>query len=145
MTRDQIEGEPGSVRLTLGAHPLEVRPPLGKLVQRLAASRRGHAALAHTDNHPWLFPGGAPGLPLTSGHLMLRLQKLGIRARPARNTALFDLAAQIPAVVLSKLLGIHINTATQWTHRTGAPEATYAAEVARRGRSGNQHLRSTAR
>jgi transposase len=43
-----------------------------------------------------------------------------------------DLAAQVPAVVLSELLGIHINTATAWTQQaqTGA---AYAAEVARRG------------
>jgi hypothetical protein len=47
-------------------------------------------------------------------------------------TSLLDLAAQMPAVVLSKLLGIHINTATQWTHRTGALDVAYAAELARR-------------
>jgi hypothetical protein len=117
----------------LGAHPLEIPPPLDELLLRLAANRRGFAALAHTEDHPWLFPGGAPGLPLTSSHLMPRLQKLGIRARPARNTALFDLAGQIPAVVLSKLLGIHINTAVRRTEQAGAPGATYAAEVARRG------------
>jgi hypothetical protein len=117
----------------LGAHPLEIPPPLDELLLRLAANRRGFAALAHTEDHPWLFPGGAPGLPLTSSHLMPWLQKLGIRARPARNTALFDLAGQIPAVVLSKLLGIHINTAVRWTEQAGAPGATYAAEVARRG------------
>lgn len=131
ITRDQIDGEPGSVRLMLGTHPLDIPPPPDELLLRLAANRRGHAALAHTDDHPWLFPGGAPGLPLTPSHLMLRLQKYGIRARPARNIALLDLAAQMPAVVLSKLLGIPINTATQWTHRTGALDAAYA-ELARR-------------
>lgn len=133
LTRDQIDGAPGTVRVMLGAHPLDIPPPLDELLLRLAANRRGFAALAHTDDHPWLFPGGAPGLPLTSSHLMHRLHKLGIHARPARNTAMFDLAAQIPAVVLSRLLGIHINTAISWAEHAGAPGAAYAAEIVRRG------------
>lgn len=85
---------------------------------------------------PLALPGGAPGLPLTAPHLMLRLQKFDIRARPARNTAMLDLAAQLPSVVLSKLLGVHINTATRWTDRAGTPTAPYAAEVARRSEAG---------
>jgi hypothetical protein len=49
-----------------------------------------------------------------------------------------DLAAELPPVVLSKLLGIHINTATHWAQQAGASSATYAAEISRRttGRSG---------
>jgi hypothetical protein len=101
-------------------------------VLRLAANRRGHAALGHTEDHPWLFPGGAPGRPISPNRLMARLQSFGVRARAGRNTTLMDLAAQLPAIVLSNLLGIHINTATSWTEQaqTGA---AYAAEIARRG------------
>ncbi|MGH3854845.1 MAG: hypothetical protein ACRDR6_15385 [Pseudonocardiaceae bacterium] len=132
LTRKQITGKAGNIRITLGEKPAQVPPPLDELLLQLADNRRGYAALAHTDDHPWLFPGGAPALPLTAHHLMLRLKKLGIHARPARNTALFDLATQLPAVVLSKLLGIHINTATRWTNQAGAPGAAYAAKVARR-------------
>ncbi|MFC5253564.1 hypothetical protein [Streptomyces nigrescens] len=51
---------------------------------------------------------------------MRRLHRLGIRARPVRSTALLDLAAGLPAVVLSKLLGIHIRSATRWTQHSGA-------------------------
>jgi L-alanine-DL-glutamate epimerase-like enolase superfamily enzyme len=69
---------------------------------------------------------------------MTRLQVFGIRARAGRNTTLMDLAAQIPAVVLTKLLGIGINTATSWTQQaqTGA---AYAAEVARRQHRNTSH------
>ncbi|MGH3720242.1 MAG: hypothetical protein ACRDRI_15640 [Pseudonocardiaceae bacterium] len=70
--------------------------PLGGLVLRLAANRRGHAALGHTDDNPWLFPGGAPGRPISPTRLMARLQSFGIRARAERNTTLMDLAAQLP-------------------------------------------------
>ena len=69
---------------------------------------------------------------------MTRLQAFGVRARAGRNTTLMDLAAQLPTVVLSKLLGIGINTATSWTQRaqTGA---AYAAEVALRQNPNTSH------
>ncbi|MGH3760224.1 hypothetical protein [Actinophytocola sp.] len=48
-----------------------------------------------------------------------------------------DLAAQLPPVVLSKLLGIHIGTA-HWAHQASPSNAAYAADISRRteGRSG---------
>ncbi len=116
----------------LGTKPLDLHNPVGDLVLQLANNRRGRAALGHTDDHPWLFPGGAPGRPISPRTLMVRLQPSGVRARAGRNTTLMDLAAQLPAVVLSDLLGIHINTATSWAHQSQTG-ATYAAEVARRG------------
>lgn len=132
ITRDRIVSSASGVGIVLGAKPLDLPDPVGDLVLQLASNRRGHASLGHTDNHPWLFPGGAPGRPISPRTLMVRLQSFGVQARAGRNTTLMDLAAQLPAVVLSDLLGIHINTATSWAQQaqTGA---TYAAEVARRG------------
>jgi hypothetical protein len=43
-----------------------------------------------------------------------------------------DLAAKIPAAALARLLGIHINTAGEWTERAGSSQAAYAAQVSRR-------------
>jgi hypothetical protein len=132
ITRDQIIQRPACVQLLLGTKPLDLPPPIGDLVRELAARRHGHAVLGRTDDHPWLFSGGAPGQPITGRHLRLRLRPLGIPARTSRNTALIDLATQVPAVVLSRLLGIHINTATTWVQHAGTSGAAYAAEVSRR-------------
>jgi hypothetical protein len=60
----------------------------------------------------WLFPGGRPGRPLTSSQLLRRMTALGIQARPARNSALMEYAAQMPAVVLALLLRVAVPTAT---------------------------------
>ncbi|WP_052396467.1 hypothetical protein [Kutzneria sp. 744] len=57
---------------------------------------------------------------------------MGIQARLSRNTALFDLAAQLPATVLSDLLNLHIGTATAWNDIAGNTRAGYAAELSRR-------------
>ncbi|MCY0924197.1 hypothetical protein OS965_39885 [Streptomyces sp. H27-G5] len=118
--------------LALGSHPLDMPPPLDTLVLRLVSERKGRAVVGRTDDHPWLFPGAFPGRPMSNKQLMRRLHCLGIRAKPVRNTALLDLAAGLPAVVLSRLLGIHIRSATRWTQYSGASRSTYAADFSRR-------------
>ena len=60
---------------------------------------------------PWLFPGRRPGSALTPDALGQRLHALGISPRQGRSTALFTLAAEIPAAILAKTLGIHIQVA----------------------------------
>jgi hypothetical protein len=72
------------------------------------------------------------GQHLSSRQLLRRVQTLGTRARPARNTTQFDIAAPLPAVVLGELPGLHITTATRWTDRAASPDAGYAASLVRR-------------
>jgi|AntDryMetagUQ889_1029465.scaffolds.fasta_scaffold07785_2 integrase len=80
LTRDQITHDHAGTRIMLGAEPLDLPSPLDDLVRQLADNRHDHTVLGHTDNHPWLFPRGAPGHPITPSHLMIRLQPLGIHA-----------------------------------------------------------------
>jgi transglutaminase-like putative cysteine protease len=70
------------------------------------------------------------GRPLSAPQLAALLRSLGIPARLARNSALIDLAAQLPAAVLSQLLGIHLQTATAWTIEAGNTWLRYAAALA---------------
>lgn len=131
LTRDQITDSPAGVRLLLGTTPLELPAPLDELVRQLLGRRHGRAAV-RTDDHPWAFPGGAPGHPISTAHLKVRLASLGIHGRSGRNTALMDLAAKVPPVALARLLGIHISTAGAWAERAGGSQAAYAAQVSRR-------------
>ncbi|MEU3199533.1 MULTISPECIES: hypothetical protein [unclassified Streptomyces] len=59
-------------------------------------------------------PGRFPTQHLSSSQLVRRLHALGIRLRMARNTALVELASELPAVMVSRLLGVHQNTADSW-------------------------------
>ncbi len=61
-----------------------------------------------------------------------RLRLLEIRPGQARSTALFQLAAEIPAAVLARMLGIHIKVAVQWQHVSAGDWTSYAADVSRR-------------
>ncbi|MFD7379722.1 hypothetical protein ACFY13_49105 [Streptomyces mirabilis] len=129
---DQVTRTENGVALTLGSHPTDLPPPLDSLVLELVQQRHGYSALGRSEDHPWLFLGTAGGQPISSRQVMRKLTALGIKARPARNTTLMDLSAELPAVVLSRLLGLHINRAEKWTKEAGSTRADYAAELSRR-------------
>jgi hypothetical protein len=49
-----------------------------------------------------------------------------------RCTAPFTLAADVPAAILAKTLGIHIKAAIQWQKTSGGDWAASAADISRR-------------
>ena len=75
-----------------------------------------------------------PGCSRDAGQDALgqRLHALGISPRQSRNTALFTLAADVPAAILAKTLGIHVKAAIQWQKISGGDWAAYAADVGSR-------------
>ncbi|WP_041254098.1 hypothetical protein [Frankia sp. EAN1pec] len=121
-------------QLSLGLTPLDLPPPLDDLIRQLLTRRHGFTAVGRTTDHPWLFAGGSPGRPLSAGRLVARLLHLGLPARVGRNTALMDLARQLPAPVLCQLLGLRITAATAWTQEAGNTRPAYAASLARHRR-----------
>jgi hypothetical protein len=82
---------------------------------------------------PWIFPGQLAGQPSSAARLATKLNRHGIRVRQARNAALLALAADIPAAVLSPLLGIGIETAVHWTHRAKRDWNAYIQQRATNG------------
>lgn len=72
-----------------------------------------------------------PGRPISGSQLGERLRRHGIRPSQARSTALFQLAAELPAAVLARTLGVHISSATAWQRAASGDWAVYAAEVGR--------------
>ena len=106
--------------------------PLGALVGALVADRKVPGTSLLSVPSSWLFPGRRPGSPLTEDALGQRLHALGISPRQGRSTALFTLAADVPAAILAKTLGIHIKAAIQWQKISGGDWAAYAADISRR-------------
>ena len=132
LTLDDINTSDGTVRLRLGSVPVLLPEPLATLARDLAATRRGHAVLGDHGTSRWLFPGGQPGRPVSADRLGERLRRLGLRPGQARSTALFQLATELPAAVLARLLGIHIKVAVAWQHISAGDWTSYAADVSRR-------------
>jgi len=132
LTAQHVLHEDGRTLLRLGSRPIVLPGPLDDLVTRLADGRetRGRSLLAIPS--PWLFPGNRPGSALTEDALAQRLHAIGISPRQGRSTALFALAAEVPAAILAKTLGIHVQVAIQWQKISAGDWTAYAADVSRR-------------
>jgi hypothetical protein len=59
-------------------------------------------------------------------------ESFGLHPGQARSTALFQLATDLPAAIIAKMLGIHISVAVAWQRASNGDWAAYAAEVSRR-------------
>ncbi len=132
LTLDHVQTSEDHVRLRLGREPVVLPEPLAALVRHLAATRRGHATIGDQGTSPWLLPGGRPGQPISPDRLSQRLHQLGIHPGPARSTALFQLATDLPAAILARMLGIHISVAVAWQRASAGDWMAYAADISHR-------------
>jgi hypothetical protein len=132
LTLGHVQPSGGEVHLRLGREPVVLPEPLAGLVLHLVATRQGHATTGDQGTSPWLLPGGRPGQPISPCRLNERLRHIGIRSGPARSTALFQLATELPAAILARMLGIHIDVAVAWQRASAGDWMTYAADISRR-------------
>ncbi len=132
LTLDHVQTDDNEVRIRLGREPVVLPAPLDTLLLQLVAARQGHAAIGNHGTSPWLFPGGQPGRPISAFRLAERLRELGIHSGQSRSTALFQLATELPAALLSRMLGIHIAVATAWQRASSGDWTNYAADISRR-------------
>ena len=132
MTAAQIQASDNSVRLRLGRVPIHLPEPAATIARTVLANRKGQAAIGARRPSPWLFPGGQPGRPISADGLTRRLNALGIRPGQDRSTALFQLAAEIPAAILASTLDISTKAAVTWQRHAAGDWITYAADISRR-------------
>ncbi|MGH2690030.1 MAG: hypothetical protein ACRDKW_14675, partial [Actinomycetota bacterium] len=125
---DEVALEDGTVTVQFGDAPIVLEEPLAGLVRALVTTPRGHSRLTASIPSSWLFPGGAPGRPITPQGLLHRLRHVGIHGKRARAAALMHLAANLPAVVVARLLGMHPDTAERWARATASDFARYAGQ-----------------
>jgi hypothetical protein len=140
LTARHVLHQDGRTLLRLGSRPVILPAPLDTLVTGLAAGRRPPGSSLLDVSSPWLFPGRKPGSALTEDALAQRLHALGISPRQGRSTALFTLAAEVPAAILANTLGIHVQAAIQWQKISGGDWTAYAADISRRGHAQERAL-----
>ncbi|MGV9988676.1 hypothetical protein [Streptomyces olivaceus] len=127
LTRDDVLDDGTTLRLHLGTHPVEIPPPLDHMIRELVRHPVSKAHCLEPDPSRWLFPGSRAGRPMEPVSMSRRLKALGIRPRPTRIASLMVLAAALPAIVFSRLLGFSERTAANWTAQSGGEDASYAA------------------
>ncbi|MFC9585385.1 hypothetical protein ACFVJ8_21490 [Streptomyces yangpuensis] len=130
LTTDRVTRDGDHVLLHLGDRPIQLPAPLDALMRDLVASRGTDTLIRHEND--WLFPGRSAGQPIHETMLRRRLNAIGVKSGQGRSTALFALAQQAPAGLLSKMLGVHISVAVAWQRASGGDWMGYAAEVAAR-------------
>jgi hypothetical protein len=115
LTTDHIHADGERTRLVLGTAPITVPEPLAALLATLRDQRLSQTAPpTPNQRRTWLFPADPPTRPVHAETLRLQLAAHGINIRTARNAALAEFAADLPATVLADLLGMHVSTATRW-------------------------------
>ncbi len=134
LTTKQVTHNDDSVQLLLGGRPITVPDFFGSLIKELIADRPARLAEDHDDG-AWLFAGTRREQPLQPRVLLRRLSTIGIPATIGRNTALMELAGEMPAAVISGLLGISIDRATRWTQDTGNTRPGYAVALSQRNQA----------
>jgi len=112
-------GEP----IKLGRDWLDLPDPMGQHLKDLVNARSPGTTVFCGDR--WLFPGQRPGSHLSEASLARRLGEYGISARAMRNAALFHLASIVQPHTLSRLLGLHPNTAFAWVNLADGIYARY--------------------
>ncbi|MFD7082244.1 hypothetical protein [Streptomyces sp. NPDC059918] len=126
LTRQDLERRSDGMYVILGRSPVLMPPAIERLIMAQAETvSLSVVARVVPDQHQWLFPGLLAGCPMDAARLSLRLLRHGVDVRAARNTALSALASDLPAPVLSQILGMHINTAVDWVKYVKRDWTTY--------------------
>lgn len=131
LTTNHVTVTDNGVQLRLGDQPITVPTAFGDLLNELLDHRRGAAATG-PEGSVWLYPAPRLGQALAPRILLHRLRALGIPPTIGRNTALMEMAGEMPAAVITRLLGISLHRATRWTQDAGNTRLSYAAEIAHR-------------
>jgi hypothetical protein len=132
LTTEHIVDRGDTLALKLGRVPAEIPAPLDGLIRQLVERRNGRAATVPIEEPKWLFHSIYPGQPIDPHTLGRRLKAIGVPPQLARHAALMDIASELPAVVISRLLGFHHSTGDNWTRLSQGFGADYAGEVSRR-------------
>lgn len=115
---DDVEHRGKRVYLRIGSFPLLLPTPVASLVDALAvqaAACKSRFIGGSQSESVWLFPGARPGAHIDSYTLASWITAgVGVRIRPARNSALCALAQDLPAPVLAQVLGLQVEAAERW-------------------------------
>lgn len=96
---------PHELRVSLGKEPAPVPEPFAGMLRDHLTNRPNLRTTGGTLDTPWLFPGSHAGKHLDPQSIMHRLRKLGINLLGARNSAIQNLAAEVPPPLVAELLG----------------------------------------
>ena len=132
LTLDHVHASDEQVRLRLGREPVVLPEPLAALSCGSSPPAAATPPSATTEPRPGCSPADNPdarSAPTASPNDCANSASAPARSR---STALFQLATDLPAAMLARMLGIHITVAVAWQRASAGDWTTYAADVSRR-------------
>jgi hypothetical protein len=130
LTTDQFHVDDDGAYLTFDRNPVLLPPKLGRLLEEHIAGSRAPSILrqAREEGDPiYLFPGQPPSRPRNPAAVTQLLNRHGLPSTVARNTAMIDLVACLPPVVISDLMGLAVSTTQKWANYAQDSWADYLA------------------
>jgi hypothetical protein len=121
---EDIALTPDGLAITFGDLPVPIPEPFAAMLLEHIESRPNQRN--GNRGSDWLFPSSRGGRHAHAGTLMDRLRSLGINRLGARTRALRDLVSEVPAPVLSGLLGYSDQGTNRHAAAIAAPMARYA-------------------
>lgn len=118
------EGDTG-MTIRFGEKPADVPEPFARVMRAHLGTRPNLRTTTGPDS-PWLFPGYAAGQHLHPNTVMVRLRKLGINLRGARNRAIGELVLECPPSLVADALGYSHQVAFLHANKAAEPWARYA-------------------
>jgi hypothetical protein len=125
-----IEQTGDTTHIWIAEHALPLPPSLASIIVEQRDRTDLRSVFGRGGGNRWLFPGLRPGRSMDAHSLAEKLNDHGISARAARNTALAQLAADLPPAVLAELTGIGVTTATRWSNYARRDWSPYLATPA---------------
>ncbi len=117
--------------LVLDRNPVLLPPAVSRLLDQLPHHART-TALVEQRPSTWLFPGQHAGQPRSAASMTKRLRLHGVDILAIRNATLLALATDLPAAVLSDLLGISERNAVRWIRRAARDWAPTSKPASKR-------------
>ncbi|MEU2518863.1 XRE family transcriptional regulator [Streptomyces pseudogriseolus] len=123
LTTDHLRHDADHTYLTIIRHPVVLPPKLARLIDDHLEEGFRHS----NEATRYLLPGRVPGRPRNPAGLSDKLQRYGLPARAARNTAMMQALADLPPGVLADLIGIQPRTAERFAAMAGENWSDYLA------------------
>lgn len=117
---------PHELRIALGKEPAPLPEPFADMFRQHLMTRPNLRTTGGSIENPWLFPGSRAGKHLDPQSIMLRLPKLGINLLGARNAAIQNLVAEVPAPLVAELLGYSYQVTHRHAEIAAQPWSKYA-------------------
>ena len=126
LTADRFHQDQDGAYLTFDRHPVLLPPKLARLVAEQIHRPGRISVLPQPEGGPrFLLPGRPPSRPRRASSVHQLMKRHGLPTISARNTAMIEAVAELPAIIVSDLFGVTAGTAHRWAQYAQASWADY--------------------